>query len=226
MAQTAEFYENISAQLITGVALGENANEDGSADGSDAALRVRCGNRIFEARLAASCLMRPERDDTVLLASLEDGANVILSVLYRADAASVCRLRLPDDSKLECSGRLTVTAAEDLALQSGRNMGMQADALLVSAASADLRVTNVTTIINQMDTCCNFLYTVANSARHVFQTLTQCLGSSRRLIEGEDETRAVSSTLMVTESATVMAKNGLTLVEDTARTDAKLIQLG
>jgi hypothetical protein len=58
------------------------------------------------------------------------------------------------------------------------------------------------------------------------RSLTQCLGSSRRMIEGEDETRAGSSTLMVTENATLMAKNGLTLVEDTARTDAKLIQLG
>ncbi|MDR0827004.1 MAG: DUF3540 domain-containing protein [Desulfovibrio sp.] len=222
MAQTAEHYTELSAQLITGLVMGENTSEDGS----DATFRVRCGNKTFEARLAASCLMRPERDDTTLLAHLEDGANVILSVLYRADAASVCRLRLPEDSKLECPGRLTVTAADDLSLQSGKSMGLQADALSLSASSADLRITRATAMLNQLDACCNFVYMLGNSARQVFQTLTQCLGSSRRMIEGEDETRAGSSTLMVTENATVMAKNGLTLVEDTARTDAKLIQLG
>jgi hypothetical protein len=222
MAQTAELYDHLSAQLLTGVAMDEGAPEDGP----DAAFRVRCGNRTFDAHLAASCLMRPEQDDTVLLARLEDGANVILSILYRADAASVCRLALPRDSSLECPGRLSVRAADALALHSGNIMDLQSDALSVATASADLRITRMTALMNQVDACCHSLYTLGHSARCVFQTLTQCLGSSRRMVEGEDETRAGSSTLMVTENATVMAKNGLTLVEDTARTDAKLIQLG
>ncbi|MDR0827771.1 MAG: DUF3540 domain-containing protein [Desulfovibrio sp.] len=222
MAQTAELYDDLCAQLVTGIALDEIA----PADGQNAAFRVRCGNRIFAANLAASCLMRPERNDTLLLARLEDGANLILSVLYRADESSLCRLRLPQDSSLECPGRLSVTTADTLALQSGKNLGLQSDALSVTAATADLRVTRLSAMLNQLDACCHSLYSLGHSARFVFQTLTQCLGSSRRMIEGEDETRAGSSTLMVTETATVMAKNGLTFAEDTARTDAKLIQLG
>jgi hypothetical protein len=222
MAQTAELYNDLSAQLLTGVLLDESASEDGLK----AAFRVRSGNRTFEAQLAASCLMRPEQNDTVLLARLEDGASLILAVLYRADALSVCHLSLPRESSLECPGRLTVTTAEALALQSGQKMDLQADTLSVSAASADMRITRLTAMLNKIDACCHSLYTLGHSAQLVFRSLTQCLGSSRRMIEGEDETRAGSSTLVVTENATVLAKNGLTLVEDTARTDAKLIQLG
>ncbi|MDR2055676.1 MAG: DUF3540 domain-containing protein [Desulfovibrio sp.] len=216
MAQTAEYYENAEARLVTGRLLD---------DADDSGCRVVCGNAALEARLAASCLMRPQKGDTVLLAELEDETLLVLAVLFSA-RQSQARFSLPAESSLDCPGNLTVRCARSLEMQSGRELGLRAENLAVTAQNGDVRIAEVRAVSDMADICCRALSTLGGTALSVFKSLTQCLGSSRRVIEGEDETRAGNSTLLVTENATVMSKNGLTLAEETARTDAKLIQLG
>ena len=46
------------------------------------------------------------------------------------------------------------------------------------------------------------------------------------MVEGSDETHCANATLVAEEKTTVMSKDSLQLAEETARTDAKLIQLG
>ncbi|MDR2801396.1 MAG: DUF3540 domain-containing protein [Desulfovibrio sp.] len=216
MAQTAECYESAEARLVTGRVLD---------DADDSGCRVVCGNAAHEAGLAASCLMRPQKGDTVLLAELEDETLLVLAVLFRA-RQTPARFSLPAESSLDCPGSLTVRCARALEMQSGLEMGLRAENLAVTARNGDVRIAEVRAVSDAADICCRALSTLGGTALSVFKSLTQCLGSSRRVIEGEDETRAGNSTLMVTENATVMSKNGLTLAEETARTDAKLIQLG
>jgi hypothetical protein len=218
MAQTAELLYDTGAQLVTGSVLESPPGAEGGSG-----LRVLCGNRAIEAHTAASCLLQPQSGDTVLLACLEDETHVVLAVLFRVGDA---RLRLPDRSTLECAGALTVRCADSLDLQSGRAMRLQAEDMGVTAKACDLRVLSLKTLADSVDMCCGTLYHYGKHALSVFASLTQCLGSSRRVVEGEDETRAGSSTVIVEENATVMSKNKLTLAEETARTDAKLIQLG
>jgi hypothetical protein len=204
------------ARLVTGKVLNTEA---------DGRFRVGCGNRAVEARQAASCLLLPQRDDTVLLAALEDGTHVLLAVLFRSGETQA-RLILPSESSLECPGRLSVRATEELELHSGRAMGLRAEDLAVTAQNAALHIAEVKSVSDAAEICCRAFSSLGDTALSVFRSLTQCLGSSRRMVEGDDETRAGNSTLIVTENATVMSKNGLNLAEETARTDAKLIQLG
>jgi hypothetical protein len=223
MTQTAELYEARDAHLVTGKVLDPSSDAAGTADGLPPPLRVLSGNRAFEAHTAASCLLQPRKGDTVLLACLEDGTRVVLAVLFRTGEA---RLRLPAQSTLECSGRLTLRCGESLNLQSGRNMRLHTEELDVTAKNCGLRALSIKSVAQSIDICCHTLYSYAHSALSVFASLTQCLGTSRRMVEGEDETRAGSSTLVAEETVTVMSKNKLALAEETARTDAKLIQLG
>ncbi|MDR1777086.1 MAG: DUF3540 domain-containing protein [Desulfovibrio sp.] len=215
MTQTAELYANLEARLVTGKTL---------CDG-DGACRVVCGNMAVDARLAASCLLRPQKGDTVLLAQLEDGRHIVLAVLFRDEGERAC-LRLPPQSDMECAGALTVSCAEALELQSGQRLGMRAADLAVTAKNGALHILNVKSASDVVEVCCRALTTLGGTALSVFRSLTQCLGSSRRVVEGDDETRAGNSTLMTGGNAVVMSKNGLNLAEETARTDAKLIQLG
>jgi hypothetical protein len=230
MPQTAEFYDAESAQLVTGKVLEGSPDAGGSELRPGAfpgaripGLRVLCGNKAHEAQTAASCLLQPQSGDTVLLACLEDGTHVVLAVLFRVGEA---RLRLPERSTLECAGGLTVRCADSLDLQSGRTMRLHTEDLGVAAKACDLRVLSLKTLADTVDMCCGTLSSYGKHALSVFSSLTQCLGSSRRVVEGEDETRAGGSTLIVEENAVVMSKNKLSLAEETARTDAKLIQLG
>jgi hypothetical protein len=216
MTQAAQRQEMQEPRLDTGRVL---------EAGADGPCRVNSGNAAFEAELAASCLLRPQRNDTVLLAEFADGSRIILAVLFRG-AATEARLLLPPDASLECPGRLSLRAAEALELHSGQEMGLHTGALALTAKSGDLHIAKLRAVSDVAELCCRTFSSLGDTALAVFRSLTQCLGTSSRIVEGDDQTRARNSTLLVQENATVMSKNGLTLAEETARTDARLIQLG
>jgi hypothetical protein len=215
MTQTALLQEMFEARLGTGKVLHSGATD----------FRIVSGNVAHDASLAASCLMQPQQGDTVLLAFLENGLCAILAILFRNETAQAC-LRLPSSSSLECPGTLAVCALAGLELQSGGTLSLESEKLTAVANSGALHVAKVKTLSDTAEICCRSLTTLGHTALSVFRSLTQCLGASRRMVEGNDEVQAGNSTLVVAENATVMSKNGLTLAEETSRTDAKLIQLG
>lgn len=215
MAQLAFFHETCEARLITGkvVRVGNKA------------FRVLADGAVREASLAASCLLEPRENDAVLLASLENGADVILAILFRDESAEAL-VRLPDNSAVACRGALTLRGESSIGLQSGKTLRLESQDLNVSSRNATAHVVKVNTVIDTAELCCRALTSLGQTAVSVFRTVTQCLGESRRMVEGVDETRCGNSTLVAEENATVMSKNSLQLTEETARTDAKLIQLG
>ncbi len=215
MAQTAFFHETFDARLATGRVLRIH----------DDSFRVLAGSVAHKASLAASCLLQPRENDIVLLACLEDGSDVILSVLFRDETTEAC-FRLPQNSVIDCSGELTMRGASSLELQSEKNISLESQELKVCAINAVAHMVTVNTVFDKADFCCRALTTLGQTAISVFRSFTQCLGESRRMVEGTDETHCAGSTLMADETATVMSKNSLALAEETARTDAKLIQLG
>ena len=215
MAQPALFHDTLEARLVTGRVIGVGDGE----------FRVLAGNVSHEASLAASCLLEPRENDLVLLACLENGAHVILSVLFH-DATARARLLLPRNSAIECPGELTVRSASSLDLQSGKALRLETEDLHVSAMNAAAALVKVNTVADTAQLCCRSLTTLGQSAVSAFRSFTQCLGESRRMVESTDETHCANATLVADETATVMSKNSLNLTKETSRTDAKLIQLG
>ena len=214
MTQLAFAHETLEARLVTGKVIHIHSDS----------YRVLASHVACNASLAASCLLAPQERDTVLTALLEDGSSVILAVLFREEAPA--RLRLPENSTIECADSLTLRTGTTLALQSARDLRLQSQNLDVGAENASASVVNARTVCDTAEHCCRVLSSIGQRAVSVFHSVTQCLGESHRMVQGADETRCTSSTLLVDESATVMAKNSLNLTEETARTDAKLIQLG
>ncbi|MBQ4132255.1 MAG: DUF3540 domain-containing protein [Desulfovibrionaceae bacterium] len=215
MPQAALSYNALEARLITGRVTGSE----------DKNFSVHVGNTFYDAAPAAGCLLEPAVNDIVLLARLENGANVILSVLFRDDTAPA-RLNLPADSAVHCPGRLALRAADSLNLESGRCMNLTSKDMDVAADKATASITRVNTLFDTAEFCCRALTSFGQNALSVFHSFTQCLGRSQRMVEGADETRCAESTLIASENATVMSKNNLTMAKDTSRTDARLIQLG
>jgi hypothetical protein len=213
MSQAALYTAGLEARLVSARVL--------EAQGE--LFRVLVGNAAHAAGLAASCLLRPESGDTVLLAELESGERLVLAVLFR-DQTAPATLRLPPKSALRCEDMTLAAARLDLCGQD--KLRLETRDMAVAAAAADVRVAEVHTLSDTVECCCRSLSSLGKTALSVFQSVTQCLGSSRRMVEGEDETRAGSSTLVADETVTVMSKNGLHLAEESSRTDAKLIQLG
>lgn len=215
MAQPAFLQETLEARLVTGRVV--RAGDD--------VFRVLADGIAHEASLAASCLLEPGENDVVLLACLENGGGVIVSVLFR-DEAATARVRLPLDSNIECPGKLALRGGSSLDLHSGDTLSLASQDLRLSSHSATANILRLNTMIDTADLCCRALTTLGQTAVSAFRTVTQCLGESRKMVEGDDETHCANATLVAGENATTMSKNALTLAEDTSRTDAKLIQLG
>ena len=214
MAQPAYSYEAQEARLVSGTVLGL----------AGTTYRVRTGNSVCTATLAVSCLLAPQVHDTVLTAHLEDGASVILSVLYRQEAPAI--VRLPENSTIECAENLTLQCGAALSLQSGKTLNVQSEDMHVAAMKASANIMNIHTLCDTAEHCCRVVTSIGQTAVSMFRSVTQCLGQSTKMVEGNDEVRCANSTLLANEQATVMSKNSLFLTEETSRTDAKLIQLG
>ena len=214
MAQPAFLHEPLEARIVTGTVI----------DISGDFYRVLASSVACNASLAASCLLLPQQGDTVLTALLENGTSVILAVLYRE--GSPARLRLPENSTLECQESLTLRAGANLSLQSAQVLRVESQDLHLTAANASASTLNARIVCDTAEHCCRTLTSIGQSLVSVFRSVTQCLDESRKMVRGADETRCATSTLLADESATVMTKNSLNLSEETARTDAKLIQLG
>lgn len=215
MAQIAYLKKNQEAQILTATIESVGEKE----------YYVVLYHQLCEAQLAASCLLKPQVGDTVLLAHIEGGAAVILSVLYRNES-SQAHLVLPAQSTLDCAESLTVRATAALSLQSGQAMNVDAHDLNLRSHNASANMVNVSTIADKAEMCARFLSSMGQTALSVFSSVTQCFGKSQKMVTGTDETHCQSSTLVAEEEVTTMSKNAVNLAKDTSRTDAKLIQLG
>lgn len=215
MSLAAWTSESQEARLLTGRVV----HEDGEG------FRVLAGDAIWQAVPAAGCLLLPVCNDTVLLALLENGQAVVISVLFRQEAAAAT-LRLPEQSHVECAGELHLRARRSLALQSPCELRLEAQNLHVSAGKTAAQMLDVAAQMDVASVCCRELTSFGQSSVSAFGSVSQCCGESRKLVEGNDETRCANASLVATEQVAVMSRNSVQLAEETARTDAKLIQMG
>jgi hypothetical protein len=214
MAQTARYQKSRRAELVTAQVL----------DVQGGLFRVAVESAVFAAALAPSCLLRPRSNDTVLLAELEYGDPMILAVLARDEAAEAS-LRLPARCAVSCAEELALSAPA-LRLAGAESLDVQSRDMTVAARTASASFVGVKTLAEAAELCCRSLSTLGKTALSVFESVTQCMDSSRRMVRGEDETHAGNVSVTADENLSVMSKNSLALTEETSRTDAKLIQLG
>ncbi len=207
--------ETQEARLVTGRVMQED--KDG--------FRVLAGDGIRQAVPAAGCLLLPARNDTVLLALLENGQAVIISVLFRQETAAAT-LRLPQESHVECAGALNLRARNSLALQAPHELRLEARDLHVTAGKTAAQMLDVAAQMDVANFCCRELTSLGRSSVSAFGSVSRCCGESRKLVEGSDETHCANASLTATEQVAVMSRDSVHLAEETARTDARLIQMG
>ncbi len=215
MSSTALFEHNLGAQIFS--ASLSQSSENGYF--------VNINNSLHKASLAASCLLSPQAGDIVLVAYLENGEYCILSVLVQAQPESAT-LSLPKNSAIKCQGALSLIAEQGLNLRTADLLDIQARETQFTSAKAQAHVLEGSAVFQNLKVCSQNLVSLGKSALQNFKNFTQCLGESKRMVEGTDENHCKNSVLIASEQATVLTKNSHTLVKETARTDAALIQLG
>ena len=172
--------------------------------------RVQAGPWVLAARRSASCLLEPTESDRVLVAVLGREA-FILAVLERQDATSPSTIVTEGDLALVSrNGRVSVTAAESVALEapsvstSALRITLAADAIDVAG-----RALSLVGDVAQMKLGAAKL--VARTADAVLERLFVHAQRSFRRVDTMDQVRAGQLDMAATDCA--MLRGGHTIVD-------------
>ena len=164
---------------------------------------------------AESCLLQPERGDTVLVCS---GVAVgvtsvayILAVLSRTDPQQGALL-LPGGASLTAdNGNLSI-AARRIDLAGQQALKLQAPDLAITAVQADMKFNSLSTIAQ----------TITTTVGRLLQKATD----SFRWTQNLDESRAGRMRLQVSERLHIKAKHASMIAEGQVKIDGEKIDLG
>ncbi|WPL16636.1 hypothetical protein Thiowin_01603 [Thiorhodovibrio winogradskyi] len=184
----------------------------------DDAWDLRLDERILTARQAASCLLRPEVGDLVLLSVAESGDHYILAVLERAASEEVAHFNLPQDSVLHSSGRLTLAPEQELLCVTTR-IGLQ-------AAGADANIGLVELTTRALRTQAERIVTLARQMDATIGELVQRLTRSQRFVHQDEECQCANLRLLVEKTAVLQSRETFIQAQEQVKVDGETVQLG
>lgn len=170
------------------------------------------------ARRAASCLVRPEAGDSVLLSVDDRGGAWVLSVLIRAGAAPT-PLELEGDAVLRIrGGGLTIAPDTELACVTGR--------AALHAGVAEVTVDKVSLTARLFSSQVERVKRVAGTVDDISREFTRRVVNYFRFTTENEERQARSSRQLVDETMTIHSRNTVIVSEEHVKIDGELIHMG
>jgi len=215
--------DNLAARLQSG----EVVQETGVVVGNDGeGFSVRGGSGTYRARRAVSCLVEPECEDVVLVATFQSGACYVLAVLERAGAGAT---RIVAEGDLEMNvprGGFSVTAREGIELVSPKDVSVVAAATKVNSVTADVAVQRLTIVGRYLQSEFERIKTFARSLDAVVGRFSQRAKSSYRRVDGLDQLRAEQVDHRADKTLNLHGANTLMTAEQLVKVDGEQIHVG
>ncbi|MGN6580338.1 MAG: DUF3540 domain-containing protein [Bordetella sp.] len=181
---------------------------------------------LERAQRATSCLIEPERGDTVL--AIHDGTaagSYILAVLARAEPGKA-ELLLPGGVAMQAdAGALTVRARQ-VNLEASESAAMQAPSVVLSGISGTLRFQRLEAAAQKMRAHFGAVQGMAQSMTATVGRLVQRVGNSLRWIDGLDETRAGRVRMQVEDRFDLESRHVSMRAVGQVKIDGEKIDLG
>jgi len=186
---------------------------------------VDCEGQTWRCRRAASCLLKPEVGDTVLLAG--DSARVfLLAVIEQADA-TMARIEMPGDVLLSAAqGNVTVHSARQMTLQGESGLTMQTDQLALRARQGDCVVDEMQYAGRELKGTVGVMRLIGQLCETVVDRVMQISRNAFRMVEQTDQARVGYLDYEAEEVARIHAKTTMVTGEKLARIDAAQIHVG
>ncbi|MEW6265908.1 MAG: DUF3540 domain-containing protein [Thermodesulfobacteriota bacterium] len=188
---------------------------------------VENGFGRIKAVQAASCLLKPEKGDRVLLALAPTGESHILAVLERASGPDSER-RIIFDGPVHIEGRddLRLTAAQDLTLSSANKLTAASESLEVNTAFGLARFKKFTYIGRMLHGQVERVKMIGQSLDLVFRRVVQRLTASYRYVAEHEEVQAASTRWLVDGTMIMHSRNSIIKSEKHVKVEAEQIHLG
>lgn len=160
-------------------------------------------------RRAASCLLKPEVGDTVLLSGPDRRRVYLIAVVEQADASVSC-IDAPGDLRLRSAGKLQMQGAE-WSLKAERG----------DCQVADMRYTG-----QAIDATVGRLRVVGRVFESVMDRMVHMARSAMRLIDETDQSRVGHLDVQASETVRIHAKHALVTGKELVKVDAAQIHMG
>jgi hypothetical protein len=193
---------------------------------SDPWFWVQGSGELEQVRCAASCLVRPDVGDTVLVCSSESGRHgFVLSVLVQANPMQG-QLQLPGGAVIEAGDGDMKLKGRSLSLQSTQTMQLQSPVLNIRATEAQAQVKHLTGWFHSIDTHALRLSATAKVITTLARRVMQRVGDSLRWVEQVDQTHAGRVRTKVAGHFHVQSRHATMRSEGHVRIDGEKIDLG
>lgn len=188
--------------------------------------RVLVSGNIFEAEVAASCILKPEAGDLVLLSVDGAGTAYVLSILERSGKTRN-ELIFDGDLSIEVrQGNFDVKSGKSISLNSASGISTSSQALDITALEGTARIAGLSFIGNVLSARIEKIKLVADAVDSIFRRTVQRLTSSFRYIEEHEEVQSASTRMLVDGTLTMQTKNTMHTAEGHIKIDAEQIHLG
>ena len=198
----------------------------GVVTGVGDAVEVQTDTARYSAFCAPSCLLQPEIGDKVLVVTDTEGDDYVLAVLARA-GGSGARLNLPANTDMQTQGgTLKISGRDGLALQSARQVSLQAAQLRVDALHGDITIHQLAIVGDAWKSCIDTVKTVGRSVDSVLERFHSRVSRSYRKVEELDQVKAGQIDYQADSSLQFHGKYALVTADELVKMDAEQIHLG
>lgn len=178
---------------------------------------VRHDRLGWQCRLAASCLLRPQTGDDVLIAG-DHSRLWLLAVLERADSSSPCCLAVKGD--------LHIAAGGALALKGETRLALAAPQLGIEAERGECRIERMRYHGRSLSACVDIVCMVGKRFESVCQTLVHISHRWLRKVTQTEHARVGQLDYQAEDYARLHGQNVMITAEAITRIDAEQIHMG
>lgn len=201
----------------------ERARVVAAGEGGALSVRTRLGES--EARVALSCLVRPEVGDAVLVALAEEGDAFVLAVLERPSEGPI-ELTSERDIALRSVGSLAISAPDGVHVDGGAKLVARADELHAQGAKAKAVFPEIEVLAGKLSSRIAEVRSAGQKLELVFGTLTERLMNAYRRVEGSDVSHAGDVDARADGVHSVRARHASVIAEELVRLDGEQIHMG
>ncbi|HJL14394.1 MAG TPA: DUF3540 domain-containing protein [Sandaracinaceae bacterium LLY-WYZ-13_1] len=200
--------------------------EIGTVVATGGELSVRTAHGTYRAKIAYGCLVAPDPEDRVLVATSEAGECFVLSVLERPGDGPR-RLAVEGDLRVQVrDGRLAMSATEGMDLGTSRDMRVVSQRMDVHTRDGRFFSEKLDFVGRLFNVDVEKVKGVFGTIDHIADRMSQKVRNSYRQVEELDVTRAGQLDMRAKQNVHVRGRNTLMSAELLAKVDAEQIHLG
>lgn len=192
----------------------------------DAGYEVRCGEALWRARRAASCLLEPALDDSVLLSFNPGGRAYVLAVLERpVEAAAV--INFPGDVELRADkGQLRMAARDGMDFAATGEISLLSASYSLNTLRANLQFSELTASGGICTAQVEKLKLLARAVDSVVERIMLRATNSYRVVAETEHARCGALHYLVDKVLSLRSKHSVMTARGEMKIDGERIHMG